>query len=164
VTAARNDLGISAVVTAFALLVWWGTVQIDTEAGLFEGPRLLPSIVGTGLLMLSAGLAAHAAWRIATGAPSGGPPEPVDWRGFARVAAPLLVLLFSYVALLIGFGYLLATVLAAPAAFLLFGNRGPLQVLVLPIMLAVLFYVLFFHLLGMFDPPGTVLDISQSFR
>lgn len=163
-TAARIDLAISAVVTAFALLVWWGTVQIDTEAGLFEGPRLLPSIVGTGLLMLSAGLAVHAVSRMAVGAAVRGRADPVDLRGFVRVSAPLLVLLFSYVALLNGFGYLLATVLAAPAAFLLFGNRGPLQVLVLPIMLAVLFYVLFFHLLGMFDPPGTVLDLSQSFR
>lgn len=162
-TAARIDLAISVAIAAFGAAVWWGTLRIDTSAGLLEGPRLLPTLVASGLVVLSAGLAVHAAGRLLARSPDGDGSSTAEWSGFIRVAAPLLALVFVYVALLNGFGYLLATALTAPTAFLLFGNRGWQQVVVLPVGLAVLFYVLFFQLLGMFDPPGAVFDLSVNF-
>lgn len=162
-TAARVDLAISVAVAAFGAIVWWGTLRIDTGAGLLDGPRLLPTLVASGLMVLSAGLAVHAVGRLIARSSEGDGASAAEWRGFIRISAPLLALVFLYVVLLNGFGYLLATMLTAPMAFLLFGNRGWRQALILPVGLAVLFYVLFFHLLGMFDPPGAVFDLSVNF-
>jgi putative tricarboxylic transport membrane protein len=162
-TAARSDLATSVAVALLGLVVWWGTVGIDTEAGLFEGPRLLPCIVGTGLLVLASVLGVGAALRMAGDARSTAASQSDPTDGGVKdmgVAIPISGLLIFYVGLLIGFGYLIATLVVAPFAFWLFGNRGRKHLLVLPTILTVVYYVLFFQLLGMFDPPGEILDVS----
>ena len=162
-TAAWGDLAISAAVAFLGLFMWWGALQIETDAGLFEGPRLFPCLVATGLLVLAAVLAATAALKTSGETVGDKGFTTTSWRSFWTVALPLTGMLILYVGLFNGFGYLIATLLVAPGAFWLFGCRGPLQVVVLPTALVVAMYLLFFRVLGMFDPPGTILDLSDFF-
>ncbi|WP_315983339.1 hypothetical protein [Aliamphritea spongicola] len=60
---------------------------------------------------------------------------------------PLSVLSFVYVWLFQGFGYILATIVTLAIACYLFGVRG-LRLLILPPVVSVIFYYLFFGLMG----------------
>jgi hypothetical protein len=162
------NLAISTVTALVGVFVWWGAVNFDTDAGLFEGARLLPCIVGTGLIILAGVLLASGLGEEKTEKSSDAANEEdaddYGWRGLKTVAIPLTAIVLIYVGLLNGFGYLFATLLVAPAFFKLFGNQGTKHGLVIPIITAIVFYVLFFMVLGLFDPPGEILDFSEIFR
>jgi hypothetical protein len=62
----------------------------------------------------------------------------------------------------IWFGYFAATLFCGICVFRLFGNSWRAAVLHGAIGASVL-YALFFWLLGLYDPPGTVLDLTLPF-
>ncbi len=159
---ARINLAISFVVALLGLFVWWGTFQIDTDAGNFEEARLLPSVVGSALLLLAGIQLASGTLGLSHDTKS----EDIDaiqWQGLAPVAIPIMGMVILYVGLLSGFGYLISTMMIAPLAYLLFGNRGLKRAVILPLLVSIIYYIVFFKLLGMFDPPGSILDISEIF-
>ena len=166
------NLIISVFVALIGVFVCWGAINFDTDGGLFEGARLLPSITGAGLILLAVALLAGGADQekpenisnTVTQEDAEDDTEEYGWRGLKTVAIPLTATVLLYVGLLSGFGYLLATVLISTVFFRIFGNRGILHGLVLPVVMAVVFYVVFFIILGLFDPPGEILDLSEIFN
>ena len=84
-------------------------------------------------------------------------------RSLLRYSGPLFLLMCAYGVLHTWFGYLIATAVSAYAAFALFGNRLNTVLLHGSVGAIVLYYV-FVNLLSIYDPPGTVLDVSGVFR
>jgi len=70
----------------------------------------------------------------------------------------LLLLCGTYLWGIHYFGYVLATAIAAPLIFWLFGNRTPLTLLAASFVIPFVFHLLFFELLGVFPPYGQWFD------
>ena len=76
---------------------------------------------------------------------------------------PLSLLSFLYVWLFKGFGYIPATLVLLYAGCFLFRVRG-LQLVMLPPFATLLFYYLFFSLMGVFEPPAEIFDLLAFIR
>lgn len=65
-----------------------------------------------------------------------------------------------YYVLFQALGYLLATILMLAVVLVAFGVRRPLQVLLLSVFGGLAFFLIFIRGLRVYDPPGTLIDIS----
>ena len=88
--------------------------------------------------------------------------EPGEAGPFFRYLVPIVALGFLYVWLLELFQYLLPTFFALTASMAIFGNRGRVRLLVIPAIVTVLFYVLFYGIFGLNESPGTILNYENS--
>ena len=71
----------------------------------------------------------------------------------------LLSLAVVYVLAIERVGYVLATAVAAPAAFALFGVRGPLALALSALVVPLALHLVFFRVLGVFPPLGSWFDL-----
>jgi hypothetical protein len=78
-----------------------------------------------------------------------------------RYLLPIAALGFLYVWLLDMFQYMLPTVFALSASMAIFGNRGFARLAVTPVLVALIFYVLFYGIFGLSEPEGTVLSYDN---
>lgn len=78
-----------------------------------------------------------------------------------RFLIPIVILGFFYVWLLEQFQYLLPTFFALSASLAIFGNRGGVRLLVVPAVVTVLFYILFYGVFGLNEPPGNILTYEN---
>lgn len=127
----RLNLGkaiLSAAVILFGLLVIWQTTQIRlTPAYSRVGPRVIPYIVGAGLVIIGLWLlytALSGRWQTSGSADSEDvdPTLPTDWQTVGLLAAALLAYLF----LLEPAGFVVAsTVLFTGAAYAMGSRRTP---------------------------------------
>lgn len=85
---------------------------------------------------------------------------------WAQRFLPLQILVISmlYVFMFHWFGYLLATAICAIPIYASFGNRNVMSLLVVPAITIALFYSLFFGVMGLYDLPGSFIDITEWFR
>ena len=169
-------LGLGAAVAALSIGGWGADAW---------GPRTVPLLAALALLL--SGLAV-ARVRPAPPSPSpsptaarppravvGEPPaadgpdgaagtmtgERGNERGNERGVALLLGLAVLYVLGIDRVGYLVATALAAPAAFALFGVRRPLPLLAAAVVVPLALYLAFFRVLGVFPPLGAWFDLTD---
>ena len=89
--------------------------------------------------------------------------EGVALQPLLLFSGPLLLLMGGYGVLHGWFGYLIATALTGYAVLALFGNRLN-TVLLCGTAGAIVFYFIFVDLLGVHDPPGSLLDVSHLFK
>ena len=151
--------GGAAVVAALLIGTGWG-------AGSW-GPRAVPLLAG-GTMVL-AGLAdAYRSWGPAIGrslhrsSPHGSSSDGASSDAPGRWQVPLLLALaVGYVLLIDRTGYLLATALAAPLAFALFGMRSPVRLALVALAVPLALHVVFFRLLNVFPPLGSWFDLSD---
>ena len=136
-------VGAAAGIAALGIGSGWG-------AGSW-GPRAVP-LLAAGALVL-AGLAES---RAAGPAPTAGPAQV---SGDERSAWALLAIAVLYVLLLGRMGFLVSTMIAAPAVFWLFGGRGPTRLLAAAILLPLALHAVFFRFLGVFPPRGSWFDL-----
>lgn len=162
-TAARYDLIIAVAVAFFGFFVAIGTLDIETTDQLFEGAKLLPSIVFCGLVLLAAVLAGDAVMRMRNERDGKSEDQAHDWRLFLCTSAPMIALMIVYVGLLDAFGYLLGTVIVAPFIFFVFGSRRIVSTVITSTLTAIILYLIFFKGLRMFDPPGFLINLSNLF-
>ena len=80
---------------------------------------------------------------------------------FIRYLLPMAVLGFFYVWLLEMFQYVLPTFFALAASMAIFGNRGVARLVVIPAIVTVIFYVLFYGIFGLDEPPGVILTYEN---
>lgn len=76
----------------------------------------------------------------------------------------LAVLAFVYYGGLVLFGYVLPTLVVAPAVFAAFGMRGFGKLLAAAIVCPLLLYLLFFVVLGVYPPRGEWFDMMDIIR
>lgn len=154
-----GELVLALAVTAFGAAVVWQTTQIRvTPAYSKVGPRVIPYIVGLGLVLLGLWLAAEAATGRGARATSdesedADPTLPTDW----RVVGMLTVALVAYGLLIEPAGFVVAsTLLFAGAAFAM-GSRRVGRDAAAGVVFAVVLYLGFTRGINL-DLPAGVLD------
>lgn len=75
---------------------------------------------------------------------------------------PIAVLGFLYVWLLQLAQYLIPTVLVTSAALMLYGNRGIVRLVIVPVIGGLIYYTLFYGVLGLFEAPGTLINYENT--
>ncbi|MEX2643712.1 MAG: hypothetical protein WD270_09675 [Acetobacterales bacterium] len=162
----RADRG-NAVVGVLMLLVVaifgpaTGSIYVDPYDPGF-GARDFPVGVLVLMAVLAIALLARSlAGMLRAGEAFGGFGEVTD---FVRYVVPMIAIGFVYVWLIGLFQYALPTALAAAASLAVFGNRGFARLVVAPIIATLVYYVLFFGVLGLHEQPGSILAFdSQAF-
>lgn len=157
----RLDLGellLSLVVVAFGAAVVWQTTQIRlTPAYSKVGPRVIPYIVGGGLVVVGIWLAAEAVTGRAAmptaDSEDADPTLPTDWRTVGLLTLSLLV----YLLLIERAGFVIASALLYAGAAFAMGSRRLGQDVVIGVFLAAALFVGFTRGLDLRLPAG-VLD------
>lgn len=75
---------------------------------------------------------------------------------------PIIILGFSYVWLLELAQYLIPTVLVTSVALALFGNRGLVRLVIVPLAGGLVYYTLFYGILGLFEAPGSLISYENT--
>ena len=157
---ARNDaiggLLVLAVVAVFG--PWTSEIFVDPRDPGF-GARDFPVGVLVTTTVLALALCAGAivalarsGWRLY---------EPGEAGPILRYLLPLVALGFLYVWLLEQFQYLLPTFVTLTATMAIFGNRGLVRLVAVPAVVTVLFYILFYGIFGLNEPPGEILSYEN---
>lgn len=147
------DLWTGIVLMLVGFLFLAGTAEIVlSEEGLI-GPRFVPQIVSSLLVALGGALAWSGARSAVPVLGEAGPALP--WR-----AAVVVLIGIFYVQAFMAVGYFLSTIFATAAALLLFGVRRPLSLMLGSILVAIVWYITFVRLMGVFDPPGRLLSFQ----
>lgn len=140
---------------AFGILFLIEATGIPSGASDSIGPRRVPLIISISVIVLSLVLI-WMAWR--DPGPEGD--DHITPTSLFLQAGPLILAAVLYGQMIIWFGYLISTFIAAFFVFRLYGNRVALT-LANSAVGAVLFYIAFIKGMGIYDPPGTLVDISN---
>lgn len=158
---ARNDA--IAGLLMLAIVVVFGSVTsqifVDPRDPGF-GSRDFPIGILTATTILALALCARAVVHLARN----------GWRLYEageadlliRYLVPIVLLGFLYVWLLEQFQYLLPTFFTLIASMALFGNRGVGRLIVVPVVVTVIFYVFFYGVFGLNEPPGEILSYENN--
>jgi len=158
---AWGELMLAVAVVLFGALVLWQTTEIRlTPAYSTVGPRVIPFIVGGGLVLIGLWLAVEVVSGRAA-APSGesedaDPTLATDWATVGMLAAALI----AYLVLIEPVGFVLATgVLYAGAAYAM-GSRRPLRDAATGLILGVVLFLVFTRGLGLSLPGGVLAGLG----
>lgn len=155
----RNaDILGAGVVVAIGIFFLIQAQQVETHQPDLIGPSLVPSVIA-GLVILL-GLAKGV---MAFACPRGGNGEelsPSQARAVYLKIAAITALGILYLNAFTWFGYLVSTLLILAAILFLFGNRGAFRIGAYAAAGAIAFYILFVGGMGIFDPPGTVINFQ----
>ncbi len=121
------------------------------------GPRTVPLLASLTIVTAGATIALSLPAKPAPGGVGGDVPHDAE-DGAPRRVAWLLCLAVVYVLAIDRVGYLIATSLATPAAFALFGVRRPPALLAAALLVPLALHLVFFRLLGVFPPLGAWFD------
>lgn len=78
-----------------------------------------------------------------------------------RYIVPMVVIASFYILLIHMFQYPVATFFASIGGLIIYGNRGFKRLLIIPLIVTVIYYVVFYGILGLFEEPGTVWSYSN---
>lgn len=164
-TSARDD-ALAAILTllvAAPFVVATGSIYVDPLDPGF-GARDFPIGVLGLIVVLSLALLARAVRELRrTRSPLRLPGETGE---IVRYLVPMAAIGFLYVWFVDMFQYAVPTLLAAVGSLAMFGNRGWARLAVAPFVATLVYYVLFFGILGLDESPGTVIafDNQHYFR
>lgn len=150
-----------AVVALIGLGAVWGAYQVPPAQDGETWAGLVPMVVAVGLtlggvLMVIGKLKEVAVSSVGTVAQSSSTVKTV-------IAVAVLAFVYQYA--MVAFGYLLPTALIAPVMLYIFGIRSVVGLAVSMVLCPLVFHLLFFELLGVFPPYGSVfepLDLIRS--
>lgn len=148
------DIAALLLSLAFGVLFFYEALGIPAGASDAIGPRRLPIIISVSVILLSLLLI----WMTWNDADDGG--DHITPKSLFLQAGPLILLGALYGQMMVWFGYLIATFLAALLGFRFYGNGIGLTV-ANAAGAAILFYFAFVKGMGIYDPPGTLVDISN---
>jgi len=78
-----------------------------------------------------------------------------------RYIVPMVAIASIYILLIHMFQYPAATFVTSIGALIIYGNRGYKRLIVIPLIATVVYYVVFYGVLGLFEEPGTVWSYSN---
>jgi putative tricarboxylic transport membrane protein len=152
-----GELALALGAVVFGLLVIWQTTQIRV-APIYStvGPRVIPYIVGAGLVLTGLWLAFEAL----TGRTTAGSAEsedvdlslPTDWRTISLLALALI----AYLLLIERAGFVIASAVLFVGAAYAMGSRRYVRDVVIGVLMALALYVLFNRGLGLDLPAGVL--------
>ena len=154
-----GELLLAIAVTIFGVAVVWQTTLIRiTPVSSRVGPRIIPYIVGVGLILLGLWLAAEAVTgrttRPTTDSEDADPTLPTDWSTVGMLVASLVV----YLLLIERAGFVIASALLFFGATFAMGSRRVVRDLAIGIALSFIVYLVFTRTLDLRLPAG-VLDV-----
>ena len=157
---ARADFVSAIIMAAIAVFFLLTANSIDYdpyEPGI--GPRAFPITVSILICLLSLGLMIRAfrpireaGWKLV---------NHDELHLFVTWVLPMVAVAFAYVLLIDMFQYLLPTIVACSATLALFGNRGKVWLVVIPVLVGLLYYILFFGLFRLLESPGSVIEYEN---
>lgn len=155
------ELALAVGVVAIGALVLWQTNEIRVAPTYSRiGPRVVPTIVGAGLILLGLWLAADVLTGHLTGpsdeSEDADPTLPTDWRTVGLLAASLVV----YLLLIERAGFVIASALLFTGAAFAMGSRHPIRDALLGLAVAVVLYIGFTEGLDLRLPAGWLEGIS----
>jgi putative tricarboxylic transport membrane protein len=155
-----SEIILALAVVIFGLGVIWQTTQIRlTPAYSMVGPRVIPYIVGVGLILTGLWLGFEAitgrAASVSMESEDVDPTLPTDWRTVGFLTVALLV----YLVLLEPAGFVIASALLFFGAAYAMGSRSYARDLVVGIVMAAVLYVGFTRGLGLHLPAGVLKGI-----
>ena len=81
--------------------------------------------------------------------------------GLVRYVVPMVAIASLYILLIQMFQYPVSTFIASIGAVAIYGNTGFKRLVFIPFIATILYYVMFYGVLGLFEEPGTVLTYSN---
>ena len=152
-----GELLLAIAVTLFGVAVVWQTTLIRiTPASSRVGPRVIPYIVGGGLILLGLWLAAEAvtgrATRPTTDSEDADPALPTDWPTVGMLVASLVV----YLLLIERAGFVIASALLFFGATFAMGSRRIVRDLAIGFALSLTIYLVFTRALDLRLPVGVL--------
>ncbi|MDE0307241.1 MAG: tripartite tricarboxylate transporter TctB family protein [Albidovulum sp.] len=88
--------------------------------------------------------------------------ETIVLRDFLYLSGPLVLLMGLYGVMQVWFGYVLASLACGVAVFRAFGNNWIVSLIHSAVGVGTI-YILFFKLLSVYDPPGSILELLRIF-
>ena len=73
----------------------------------------------------------------------------------------LVVIGFAYIWLFSASGYMIATGITMAVLLVLFGTRNPAKVAIITISGTAVYYLIFIWLIGIYDPPGWLINLEM---
>jgi putative tricarboxylic transport membrane protein len=143
----RAGLAIAGLLLALAAVIYWDTASLQLAPTYGVGPKAMPLVVATGLLLLAAG-------NLMLALRGGFPPrDEIDPKAIVLILGGLLALIA-----IIGLngGFIPATTVLFVATAAAFGRRALLTDLAIGLGLAILVYLLFAKLLTLSLPMGPI--------
>ena len=157
---ARQDMIAGLLLLGLAVFLFNASFGIPAdmdESGI--GPRSFPQ----GICILMGLIGGVMALQGARGRTAPGDKSSLHMGEFARVVLPLIGVSFLCVWLFKLFGYIAATLTTLWIACYLFRVRGKALYL-LPPAISLIFYYVFFGLMGVFEPPAELFNVMDLFR
>ena len=159
----RVDIGETLLALAAAvfgvLIVWQATLIRLTPAYSKVGPRVIPYIVGAGLVIVGVWLAYEAlTGRASSGAnesEDADPALPTDWRTVGLLALALL----AYLVLIERAGFIIASAALFVMAAFAMGSRRLARDIAIGIVMSMVLYLVFNRGLGLSLPAGVLAGI-----
>jgi len=148
----------TAVFLAFGGAFFLASLTIPGGTSTTLGPAVVPRAVSLMMVILAA-IVLVADFRTRDKGPI---KQDITPRDLLFRAGPLIALIAVYGQFMLWFGYLIATLLSGYIAFRLFGNSRKASALH-SILAGTLFYFCFVYLLGIYDPPGSLIDMTLLF-
>lgn len=148
--------GVALTLIAITAIAAGTDIKPTNDGGL--GPTLVPIGAAAALLLLGLGQVAVSLTARARQQAVARSPIPV------ACIACLAVLAIAYYFALGKIGYLAATIIVTPFAFLLFGTRQPLTLALATILCPALFYLAFFVGLAVYPPSTDWFDLADFLR
>lgn len=142
------------LIGVFALFQAAAIENLQREA---VGPDLVPVIVAWLIVILGVIMGIQGLLFPGKERPSG---PPVTRQGM-MLNATIIGLGFLYLLLFVAVGYLVSTIAALAAILVLFGTRQPLPVAVMSVAGGGVYFLVFVRLMGIYDPPGSLIDLSR---
>lgn len=163
----------SALCITIALTALWAVGDIPAPLEGEVGARFFPQITASalllvGLLLLLAGFRQQKSTQAATDKKA----EKVEENSVNQVkvldSSSLLVVVlaltgFLYIGLIEALGYSLATLICSILVFTIFGHRNPFKIFFFAVAATAFYYLAFFVALGVYDAPGSWIDLSKLF-
>ena len=87
--------------------------------------------------------------------------QPGEFGPLLTYVAPLAGIGFAYISFISMFQYPLPTLVVTAITLAMFGNRGWSRLLLIPFISTLVYYILFYALLGLHESPGTVWEYES---
>ncbi|CCQ75241.1 tripartite tricarboxylate transporter TctB family protein [Magnetospira sp. QH-2] len=154
-------ISLGIVVLSLMAIALANTIPPSNDDGV--GARFIPLVLSVSMLILGGIGMAYAA---TINAPK--EPEPaqnqasqVSLTGMLFRIGVLTALGFFYLFLMGALGYALSTFVVLVMCLVLFGNKRPIPVILMSLIGTAIYYVVFVKQLGIYDPPGWLIDVSS---
>ena len=157
----KSEFFSAGVVVGLGIFCLFHAYSIESFQKVLIGPRPVPMtiagmIIGFGILQF------FVAWmgRGENGKAADGKSPALSNAAVLRMAA-IIVVGFAYIWLFSATGYLIATAIIMASLLVLFGIRPAGKVAVLTIGGTAVFYIIFIRLMGIYSPPGWLVNLEM---